>query len=163
MAQHIYRRSDIQVCQGHVATECAGCQCPDDWCGGHGVVSYCDGTCDGARIAYLQMLEAHRVERPADSTDHITLDLWGPEQQSYRVVFEGPQAQARALAYRAARTSTHHFAEPADAPFSGRAYPELDAALYPLCHHGLSADLCMDPIGDHHYGTREWEMAHYGE
>lgn len=27
------------------------------------------------------------------------------------------------------------------------------------CHHGMSADLCMDPVGPHHFGTREWEMA----
>jgi hypothetical protein len=31
--------------------------------------------------------------------------------------------------------------------------------LYPTCHHGLSAELCMDPYGDNHWGTIEQELA----
>ena len=30
--------------------------------------------------------------------------------------------------------------------------------LYPQCHHGMDALLCMDPYGEHHFGTREQEM-----
>jgi hypothetical protein len=29
--------------------------------------------------------------------------------------------------------------------------------LYPTCHHGMSADLCLDPIGPNHWGTAEQE------
>jgi hypothetical protein len=31
--------------------------------------------------------------------------------------------------------------------------------LNPTCHHGMSADLCMDPYGDNHWGTMDQEMA----
>ena len=30
-----------------------------------------------------------------------------------------------------------------------------------LCHHGLSDLLCMDPIGQYHFGTYEWERSMY--
>lgn len=31
--------------------------------------------------------------------------------------------------------------------------------LYPTCHHGMDATMCMDPYGDNHWGTMEQEMA----
>jgi hypothetical protein len=36
----------------------------------------------------------------------------------------------------------------------------MAAKVNPICHHGMSASLCMDPVGEHHFGTREWEMAY---
>ena len=36
---------------------------------------------------------------------------------------------------------------------------ELHERLYPTCHHGMSAELCMDPVGDNHWGTIEQELA----
>ena len=30
--------------------------------------------------------------------------------------------------------------------------------LYPQCHHGMDASLCMDPYGENHFGTREQEL-----
>ncbi len=41
-------------------------------------------------------------------------------------------------------------------------FPRLADLLYPTCHHGMDAGLCMDPLGENHFGTREWELAHYG-
>lgn len=162
MTRTIYRRSDIQVCQGH-ATVLACCTWEDSGCEGHGVVSYCDGSCASALDIYLDMLATHRVERPAVTTDRITLDVHRCEDgQTWRVVFEGPDAQARALAYRAARTATHNFNEAGDAPFSYETFPELATTLYPQCHHGMSAELCMDPYGEHHFGTCEQERAQFG-
>lgn len=31
--------------------------------------------------------------------------------------------------------------------------------LCPTCHHGMSAELCMDPVGDNHWGSMADEMA----
>lgn len=31
--------------------------------------------------------------------------------------------------------------------------------MHPACHHGLSAELCMDPVGQNHWGTIEQELA----
>ena len=31
--------------------------------------------------------------------------------------------------------------------------------LFPQCHHGMDATLCMDPYGPNHWGTMEQEMA----
>src|SRR6185312_12770085 len=35
----------------------------------------------------------------------------------------------------------------------------LMAYLFPQCHHGMDASLCMDPYGDNHFGSLEQEMA----
>lgn len=151
MNGHRYTRSEIQVCQGHF-TRLSCCYAVDgDFCGGHGVVSYCNGTCASALDAYVDMLAANAVERPDDTTDSIALDV-SSDGQSYRVVFEGSTAEARATAYRAARTATHHFTEAPDAPFSHGAFPQLAADLYPICEHGMSADLCYGP---QHYCSDE--------
>ena len=31
--------------------------------------------------------------------------------------------------------------------------------LYPHCHHGMDATMCMDPYGPNHWGTMEQELA----
>lgn len=38
-------------------------------------------------------------------------------------------------------------------------YPNLYEYFNPKCHHGLDADLCMDPYGENHFGTMIQEMA----
>jgi hypothetical protein len=157
MSRTLYRRSDIQVCQGHF-TWLACCDGEEPLCEGHGAISYCDGSCAGALDRYLDMLAAYAVERPEASTDAITLDVHG-DSQSYRVVFEGSDAQAWALAYRAARSRTHHFSEAGDAPFSHAAFPAFADALYPTCEHGMSAELCMGPD---HFMSYDQERALYG-
>jgi hypothetical protein len=80
------------------------------------------------------------------------------QRRSYRVTFTGPDAEAHALAFLAARTSTHAFAEIDSEPidFSDGAYPLLHDFLYPVCEHGLSADLCYGP---QHYYFDEEEQA----
>jgi hypothetical protein len=104
---------------------------------------------------------------------------------TYTVTFEGPNAEQMAIDYATARRSTHAISEliifdqvweccpyggdsgrlidvPAqDQPhlIDSELYPALWAYLNPICHHGLSEHLCMDPIGEHHFGTREWAMA----
>lgn len=149
-------------CQGH-STTCPACLDPEFGCEGHGEISYCDGTCASAQDLFWTDLEAHRVTMPAASTETITLQVGGHGRtpESYFVTFEGPDAQAWALAYISARPG-FYFTETPLAPVCHTTFPELADTLYPTCHHGLSADLCMDPYGPHHYGTREWEMANEG-
>jgi len=154
-------------CQGHGGCECAWIPEIGPACDGQcdpGVISYCDGTCASARELLEQDIQARRVPAPAESTDTITLEVFGCDYTpaSYTVAFEGPDAQQWALAYIAARRFTHVITESHLAPFSGETFPELAKVLYPVCHHGMSLDLCMDPVGENHYGTREWEMAQYG-
>jgi hypothetical protein len=68
----------------------------------------------------------------------------------------------QALAFVGPRLSTHNFDQ-----IDGHPIPEgwdrLNDLLYPVCHHGLSAQMCMDPVGDHHFGTAEWERQQYGD
>jgi hypothetical protein len=146
-------------CQGH-ATECPACRCPDGWCEGHGEVSYCDGTCTEAMLMLEDDIAARRVAAPADTTDSITLHVggYGRTPESWFVTFEGSDAQAWALAYIEARPG-FYFSELAYRPFSHVAFPQVADKLYPTCHHGMDANGCMDPLGEHHFGTREWEMA----
>jgi hypothetical protein len=42
-------------------------------------------------------------------------------------------------------------------------FTEEDAREDATCHHGLSESLCMDPLGEFHFGTREWERSYYGD
>lgn len=137
------RYTIADFCQGHGADCPAPEYCDDD----HGVRSYCDGTCDSARWEYLQYLRRIR-QAPDGATDHITLDVHG-QGSSYLVRFDGPDAEERALAYVEARWSTHHVGAVEWEPFSFAAFPRLADKLYPLCDHGLSLDLCADPIN--HY------------
>jgi len=157
-----YTASDF--CQGHgggrectYSPEVDGClQHGEDF--DHGVISYCDGTCTEAIEEYRRYLEAHGLfDSLRASTSYITLEVWD-STLSYRVVFEGADAEEWALAYMAARPSLH-FTEAPEAPNHLPAFPGLAAKLYPTCHHGLALDLCMDPYGENHFGTREQELA----
>lgn len=106
---------------------------------------------------------------------------------NYVVTFEGTHAEDHALAFMDRRAGSHNHVigevvatvevyvpcpyggddgrivfEPArEQPdlIDPERFPRLYRRMNPICHHGMSADLCMDPIGEHHWGTREWEMA----
>lgn len=148
---------DIRVCQGH--NTCYDNRCQWEDCDGHGTVSYCDDTCDSATRAWATWLESHPADRPAPTTDRIVLEFTEANTRNparWTVRFEGPDAEAWALAYVTARWSTHAVYELPEEPFSYQAYPLLADKLYPLCEHGLSADLCEGPD---HYMTRDQEMA----
>ena len=88
----------------------------------------------------------------------ITLDVSVCDQRrGYRVTFEGPRAEAMALAFMAVRTGpaedypygNHAFHEVEEAPVDAQ-YRRLLAELRPLCEHHLSAFLCYGPG---HYPT----------
>lgn len=155
-----YTASDF--CQGHGGgTDCpsspeVGCLNHDEDFD-HGVISYCDGTCAEAQEHFSDHLRHDLRELPVVSTESIALTVYG-HGLSYTVTFEGVRAEALALAYLAARGDLH-FSAVADRPFSFDAFPRISDALYPICHHGLSLGLCMDPYGDGHFGTREQELA----
>lgn len=157
-------RDYYQVCQGHVATECPGCKCPDGWCGGHGEVSYCDNTCATAIDQWATALYNGHVAvefRPVPATDAITLGFYNHETgANFTAVFEGPQAEQRAVAFMLDRRTTHTCHELPEAPLDG-SFSQVSDLLYPMCHHMMDAQQCMDPYGEHHFGTREWEMATY--
>lgn len=88
----------------------------------------------------------------------ITLEAYG-QGVSYQVTFEGPRADAQALAYMSAHKGLG-FAEVEDRPNYWPSLSEAFAeALYPQCHHAMSLDLCMDPYGPNHFGTRDQELA----
>jgi hypothetical protein len=70
------------------------------------------------------------------------------------VRFYGPNAEDHALAYLDRKGGYEH----PDVPI-GAQYTRLAEALYPLCEHGMSADLCEGP---NHYPTYEQERASYG-
>jgi len=155
-----YTASDF--CQGHgggrdctYSEEADGCLQHGDM--DHGVISYCDGTCTEAREHYNRYLRVELGRELQASATTVTLQVWG-QGISYEVTFEGPQAEDRALAYMSARKGLH-FGDVFDRPFSYDAFPRVADALHPTCHHGLSLDLCMDPYGDAHFGTREQELA----
>lgn len=63
-------------------------------------------------------------------------------------------------AYATGEWGNHAFGEilPADGSPAAchSVWPKVVELLYPLCEHGLSADLCMGPD---HYMTREQEIA----
>lgn len=102
-------------------------------------------------------------------------------RHSYKVIFEGPNAEDMALAFIDARMATHAFGEwleyesvprvdewsgefvgmvdviSDDQPnlVNGNIYPRLYERLHPTCEHGLSADLCYGPA---HYAS-DFEIA----
>lgn len=161
-----YTRSDL--CLGHgggrectYAPEVDGCLQHGDM--DHGVISYCDGTCQSALDEYREYLHGNgRHLVPLSTQDSITLDVSRCTHDapvSYLVTFQGPDAERWALAYMAARP-TYHFDQVIEAPFCSVAYPTLYATLYPTCDHGMDASLCMDPYGPNHFGTLDQELAH---
>jgi len=82
---------------------------------------------------------------------------------TYDVIFVNDEVAAKFVSRKRNQVNVAFVAETAQFDTEVSPVPEtwtrtLDV-LYPTCHHGLSADLCMDPVGDHHWGTREWEMA----
>jgi hypothetical protein len=158
-------RSYYQVCQGHY-TKLACCYGDEPLCEGHGAVSYCDNTCASAIEQWCEALYngwVAELDRPVPTMATVTLGFTSCETNaSYTVRFEGPDAEAWALAYIDARKATHVVFELAEQPFDGTVFEALERRLYPQCHHGMSADLCMDPYGDNHFGTREQEMAREG-
>lgn len=123
----------------------------------HGIVSYCDGTCPEARENYLRHQVRELGQQPVGVEGVVTLEAYG-HGVSYQVTFEGSEAEGRALAYISAHKGLH-FTEVEDRPNYWPALSDAFAdALYPQCHHGLALELCMDPYGDHHFGTREQEL-----
>lgn len=143
----------VAVCQGH-----GGCRdhgCGDEYCEGHGAVSYCGEMCDSAREMWVRWLERHWSHWPEPSGDHVALEAHGGGV-SYRVRFDGPDAEARALAYVEARNMVLYFGELPEDPLSFEAFPNLYEVLHPKCVHTLPADSCEGPD---HYMTRDQEMA----
>lgn len=146
-------------CTGHggVCEDCFAGYCDG---ADHGIVSYCDGTCASATIQfenYLATIPRDSAERPADTTDAITVEVsadggW----RTYLATFEGPDADTRAAAYITARSHSHSFAEMPTRPFSANAFPKVTALLYPTCDHGMSADNCH---GFDHFMSRDQEIA----
>lgn len=65
--------------------------------------------------------------------------------------------EAQAIKYIVDHASDRNVTEIEDEPVDLDRFPELNKVLYPTCHHGLSAQMCMDPIGDCHFGTYEQE------
>lgn len=156
----IYTASDF--CQGHGGgrdctyhPETGDCDHGYDF--DHGVISFCDGTCTEAREHYLRYLRTRTNWEPTPSTEVITLEVYSRDV-SYTVAFEGSDVEDRALAYISARKGLH-FGDVYDRPFSYEAFPRMAEVLHPTCHHGMSLDNCLDPIGEHHFGTRDWERA----
>lgn len=69
--------------------------------------------------------------------------------------------EAQALAYVGARRKTHNVYEIESSPIPSD-WTKLISLLYPTCHHGMSLDLCGDPVGPHHFGTYEDERRREG-
>lgn len=69
--------------------------------------------------------------------------------------------EEQALAFMSDRGMTHSFGEIEEFPIPDTATRLLDT-LYPTCHHGMDGRMCLDPYGDNHFGSAEWERAQYG-
>ena len=88
----------------------------------------------------------------------IKLEIHKCEQRSsYLVTFDGdgPEVEARALAFIEARWTTHAVHEVEDEPIAEQ-YGTLLDRLYPTCEHGLSLSNCYGP---QHYYFDEEEQA----
>lgn len=89
------------------------------------------------------------------TADTIVLEAHHCENgTTYRVTFQGPDAEAAAIDYIQRRVDTHAIQELEDKPL--RDYPSLRRTLYPLCDHGMSLDLCEGPF---HYPSADQERA----
>lgn len=82
----------------------------------------------------------------------ITLEAHNcANRHTYLVHFEGPDAEAWALAWAAERSATHTVSHPLDPEtdepmdFDIDTFPLLWDYLHPLCEHRLSAYLCYGP------------------
>ena len=105
------------------------------------------------------------LTRPA-----ITLHIHVCDQRrGYRVTFEGPDAEDRAIAFLKDRSSTgryavghqfgnHNWWEDDDDPIDEQ-YTRLIDFLYPLCEHQMSADNCHGPD---HFMSADQERALWG-
>ena len=77
---------------------------------------------------------------------------------SYIVKFYGEDAEDHALAFFDRKGMTHVIEE-VEGDFIDQGYKRIIEKLYPLCEHGMSADLCSGP---QHYAYDDEERAHYG-
>jgi hypothetical protein len=64
--------------------------------------------------------------------------------------------EAQAVTFAQRKRSTCVVSEREDSPLDG--FTDLLMELYPTCHHGMDAQMCMDPVGDNHWGTCEQEL-----
>lgn len=85
------------------------------------------------------------------------------ERRNYQVTFAREQD---AIDFLARKAATCVFYEINDEDGEQGSIPpewtELLAAMYPQCHHQMSASMCMDPYGPHHFGTYEQERQREG-
>jgi hypothetical protein len=86
----------------------------------------------------------------------IKIDVHTPQGTHYVASFPATDAgEAQAIAFIENRPD--HTCREAEGNADLIASPRLMELLYPLCHHGMALDLCMDPYGPHHFGTYEQE------
>lgn len=91
----------------------------------------------------------------------IKIDVHTPQGTHYVASFPTSDAgEAQAIVFIEARPE-YTFRE-AEANTGLIASPHLMDLLFPTCHHGMNYDMCQDPYGPHHFGTREQEMAREG-
>jgi hypothetical protein len=105
------------------------------------------------------MSETETPDLGSTATTGIALEAHHcANRHTYLVRFEGPDAEAWAIAWATARRSTHVISLPLDpetdlpAEFDDKAFPALWDYLHPLCEHRMSADLCYGPA---HYCSPE--------
>lgn len=81
------------------------------------------------------------------------------QRRTFRVTFEGPNAEAMAIAFCTVRESTHAVWEVDTAPIDYSLFPLLSDYLHPTCEHGLSASNCYGP--QHYYFDEEEQARGY--
>jgi len=87
----------------------------------------------------------------------ITIEVFrNGSDHSYRAHFP---SEDQALDFIATRTQTHSFRELEDHQLPEDCNPDLQAALYPKCEHGLFLDLCAGP---QHYEYDDDELRGMG-
>lgn len=113
------------------------------------------------RVAVIKAM--YRGDVPHADADPLTIEVHVcDERRSFIVSFDGPAAHAEATALRymdhlneqakhAGYTwGNYAFHLDESNPPSPEQFPKLYDRLFPLCGHGMSLDLCEDPIN--HYG-----------
>jgi len=82
---------------------------------------------------------------------------------TYNVIFVTDEVAAKFVSRKRHQANVAFVGETAQFDPEVSPVPETWTAtldvLYPTCHHGLNAELCMDPVGDFHWGTIEQELA----